>query len=141
MKRTYGALPETMRDMELYDRCMSTVKNNGFDTDEIKAAGLTPVKADKVNAPLIDECFMNLECRLRWEKEIVPGDDYVLACLEIVNVHVDERHLDENDLGRTGGDGDTLQYPSPRGPGELRRHRPRLRGDSQKAERLCGVLR
>ena len=90
---------------ELYDRCMSTVKNNGFDTDEIKAAGLTPVKADKVNAPLIDECFMNLECRLRWEKEIAPGDDYVLACLEIVNVHVDERHLDENDLGRTGETG------------------------------------
>ena len=29
-----------------YDACMSTCRNNGFDTDEIKAAGLTPVPAD-----------------------------------------------------------------------------------------------
>lgn len=35
-------------------------------------------------------------------KEIAEGDDYVLMCLEIVNVHIDERHMDENDLGRTG---------------------------------------
>ena len=48
-----------------YDACMSTCRNNGFDTDEIKAAGLTPVPADLVNAPMVDECFMNLECRFR----------------------------------------------------------------------------
>ena len=48
---------------------------------------------------------MNLECRFKWEKEIAEGDDYVLVCLEIVNVHIDERHVDENDLGRTGETG------------------------------------
>lgn len=88
-----------------YDACMSTCRNNGFDTDEIKAAGLTPVPADLVNAPMVDECFMNLECRFRWEKEIAEGDDYVLACLEIVCAHIDERHLNESDLGRTGETG------------------------------------
>ncbi len=46
---------------DLYDKCMSTCKNNGFEIDEIKTAGLTSVKAEKVNAPLIDECFMNIE--------------------------------------------------------------------------------
>ena len=90
---------------DLYDQCMSTCRNNGFDTDEIKTAGLTAVKAEMVNAPLIDECFMNLECRFRWEKEIVDGDDYVLICLEIVNVHIDEKHMDESNLGRTGETG------------------------------------
>lgn len=90
---------------DLYDKCMSTIKNNGFETDEIKAAGLTPVKADMVNAPLIEECFMNLECRFQWEKEVAEGDDCVLVCLEIVNVHIEERHLDESDLGRTGETG------------------------------------
>ena len=90
---------------DIYDKCMLTITNNGFETDEITASGLTPVKADKVNAPLIDECFMNLECRFKWEKELVEGDDHVLACLEIVNVHIDGRHIDENDLGRTGETG------------------------------------
>lgn len=58
-----------------------------------------------VNAPMIDECFMNLECRFKWEKEISEGDDYALVVLEIVKVHIDERHMDENDLGRTGETG------------------------------------
>ena len=52
------------------------------------AAGLTPVPADLVNAPMVDECFMNLECRFRRKKEIAEGDDYVLACLEIVCAHI-----------------------------------------------------
>ena len=39
---------------DLYDQCMSTCRNNGFETDEIKTAGLTAVKAEMVNAPLID---------------------------------------------------------------------------------------
>ena len=58
-----------------------------------------------LNAPMIEECFINLECKFKWEKEIAKGDDYVLICLEIVNVHIDERHLNENDLGRTGKTG------------------------------------
>ena len=90
---------------DLYDKCMSTCRNNAFETDEITAAGLTPIRADMVNAPLIDECFMNLECRLQWEKEIADGDDSVLACLKIVCVHIDEQHADESALGRTGETG------------------------------------
>ena len=88
-----------------YDACMSTCRHNGWETDEIAAAGLTAVRAGRVNAPLIEECFMNLECRYRWEKEIVEGDDHALICLEIVQAHIEERHLDESDLGRTGETG------------------------------------
>lgn len=111
----YGHLYQTLHETggavinfmsaDLYDKCMSTIRHNGFDDDEITAAGLTAVKAEKVNAPMIEECFLNLECKLKWEKEIAEGDDSVLACLEIVNIHIDERHLDENDLGRTGKTG------------------------------------
>ena len=111
----YGHLYQTLHEAgdavinfmsaDLYDKCMSSCKNNGFEIDEIKNAGLTSVKAEMVNAPLIDECFMNLECRFRWEREIVEGDDYVLVCLEIVCVHIDESHIDEGDLGRTGETG------------------------------------
>lgn len=111
----YGHLYQTLHETgeavinfmsaDLYDKCMATIRHNGFDDDEITEAGLTAVKAEKVNAPMIEECFLNLECKLKWEKEIAEGDDSILACLEIVNVHMEERHLDENDLGRTGKTG------------------------------------
>lgn len=78
---------------DLYDSSMETIKNNQFEVDEILESGLTSVPADKVNAPMVEECFMNLECRFCWEKEIVPSDDHVIICLEIVNVHIDENHL------------------------------------------------
>lgn len=90
---------------DLYDKCMATIQHNDFETDEIAAAELTARRAGMVNAPLIEECFMNLECAFRWEKEISVGDDSVLACLEVLNVQIDERHLDEGDLGRTGETG------------------------------------
>lgn len=102
-----------------YDACMATIKNNAWEKDEITSSGLTAVPAAVVNAPMIDECFMNLECRLLWEKEIVPGDDHVIACLEVVNVHIDPRHADESDLGRLGKTGIlyNVHHPvNPEGP-------------------------
>lgn len=111
----YGHLYQTLHETkaavinfmseDIYDKCMTTIRHNQFDDDEIATAGLTAVKSDMVNAPMIEECFINLECNFKWEKEISEGDDYVLMCLEIVNVHIDEHHLDENDLGRTGKTG------------------------------------
>ena len=111
----YGHLYQTLHETEetvinfmsaeLYDKCMVTIRHNRFDDDEIVLVGLTAVNADMVNAPMIGECFINLECRVKWEKEIAEGDDDVLMCLEIVKAHIDERHLDENDLGQTGKTG------------------------------------
>lgn len=56
-------------------------------------------------SPRIKECFLNLECRYLWEKEIKEGSDHVLMCLEAVNVCIDERHLDEAAQGRYGENG------------------------------------
>lgn len=111
----YGHLYQTLHETQeavinfmsadIYDACMVTIRHNDFDADEISAAGLTAVKADLVSSPMIDECFLNLECRFKWEREIAEGDDSVLVCLEVVSLHMDERHLDEGDLGRTGRTG------------------------------------
>ena len=81
--------------------CMATIRNNTFEADEITASGLTVEKADWVNAPMVKECFMNLECRYVWEKEIIPGDDHVMICLEVLGLHIDEDHLKD----RTGEQG------------------------------------
>ena len=42
---------------------------------------------------MVRECFMNLECRYAWEKEIVPGDDHAMICLEVIGAHIDETYL------------------------------------------------
>ena len=86
---------------EVHSACMATIHNNDFEKDEITASGLTAEKADWVNAPMVKECFMNLECRYEWEKEIVPGDDHVMVCLEVLGVHIDESHMAD----RTGEQG------------------------------------
>ena len=51
---------------DIYDKCMATIRYNQFVDDEIAAADLTAVKVDMVNAPMIEECFINLECRFKW---------------------------------------------------------------------------
>jgi len=71
---------------DIYENCIATITNNGFDNDEIALSGLTAEQAKSVNAPCIKECFLNLECRYLWEREITDGDTHVLMCLEVVNV-------------------------------------------------------
>ena len=78
---------------ELYDTCMKTIQNNKFEADEITASGLTVKRASWVDAPMAEERFLNLECKYVWEKEIVPGDDHVIICLEVIGGHVDEAYL------------------------------------------------
>ena len=84
-----------------YEDCMKTIQNNQFEVDEISSSGLTVEKASWVDAPMVEECFMNLECKLIWEKEIVPGDDHAMLCLEVIGLHIDENHLPD----RTGESG------------------------------------
>ena len=90
---------------DCYDKCVQTIANNGFDNDEITLSGLTSEQASVVNAPMIKECFLNLECRYLWEKEIVEGSSTVLMCLEVVNICADEIYLDEKLQGRYGDTG------------------------------------
>ncbi len=90
---------------DIYELCLATIQNNGFDNDEIALSGLTAVPASKVDAPLIKECFMNLECRYLWDREITEDSTHVLVCLEVVNICIDENHLDESKQGRYGKHG------------------------------------
>ncbi len=39
-------------------------KFSGRDIDKFQAAGFTPVKGEHVNAPLLKECLINVECRI-----------------------------------------------------------------------------
>jgi len=89
---------------DIYDLCTKTITNNGFD-DEISLSGLTVESAAVVNAPRIKECFLSLESRYAWEREITEGSPHVVVCFEIVNVCIEEAYLDETTQGRYGGSG------------------------------------
>jgi flavin reductase (DIM6/NTAB) family NADH-FMN oxidoreductase RutF len=65
---------------------------SGRDTDKFAACGLHALVADKVGAPLIEECPINLECVTRHRLSLGAHDLFVA---EVVAVHYDEEILDE----------------------------------------------
>ena len=67
--------------------------NSGRDVDKFSETKLTPEKADKVKAPLIRECPVNMECIL---KDTIPLGAHDLFIGEIVEVHIDQEVVDEN---------------------------------------------
>lgn len=97
-------------------RCMRTIENNGLETNEITASGLTAVPAKKVNAPMVEECFLNLECEFEWEKELVPGGDHVVMCGKIVGFSMDEKYYNPEKTGRYGDTGYLYNIHQPTNP-------------------------
>ena len=65
---------------------------SGKDIDKFSETKLTQEKADKVKAPLIRECPVNMECIL---KDRIPLGAHDLFIGEIVQVHIDQNILDE----------------------------------------------
>ena len=61
---------------------------SGAGVDKFAAFGLTPVAASQVKAPLIEECFANIECRVIDRKMI---DRYNMFILEAVAAWRDPR--------------------------------------------------
>lgn len=60
------------------------------EVDKFKRFGLTPVAARKVKAPLIDECFANLECRVEDDSLV---ERYGLFVLRVLKAWADPAEL------------------------------------------------
>ena len=99
-----------------FRRCMDTIKNNGEDTDEIAASGLTVETSKVVNAPRIRECFLNLECRLGWHKPLHAGSLHHVFAGEVVHVAVSEDTVKTGSDGRYGDEGYIYNIHSPINP-------------------------
>lgn len=85
------------------------------DVDEFKEAGLTPVKADLVRAPVVAESPINLECRLTQILEFGEApltNSFIIG--EVLRVHVRDELYANGEIqmsklkaiGRLGGGGD-----------------------------------
>lgn len=66
---------------------------SGRDVEKFEIMHLTPEKADKVNAPMIKESPVNLECKV---KDVLHLGSHDMFIAEVVAVHVDDQYMDEN---------------------------------------------
>ncbi len=73
----------------LHQTC-ATIKNNGNETDELAASGLTAVPSKIIKAPSIKESTVTLECVLKWEKSLAEESHWSLLCGEIVQIAIED---------------------------------------------------
>ena len=66
---------------------------SGKKNDKIAEMGFTLKESQKVSAPYIDECPVNIECKV---KNIIPLGTHDMFIAEVVASHVNEDLLDEN---------------------------------------------
>ena len=71
--------------IDLMNEVVGISNSTGAELDKFKEFGLTPVSAEKVRAPLIDECYANFECCLA-DAGLVAS--YGLFIWEVVKAHV-----------------------------------------------------
>lgn len=65
---------------------------SGRDVDKFKEMKLTKERANIIKAPLIKECPVSVECKV---KEIVPLGSHDMFVAEIVAIDADEKYIDE----------------------------------------------
>jgi flavin reductase (DIM6/NTAB) family NADH-FMN oxidoreductase RutF len=67
--------------VKLARKVVEVGNSSGRDLDKFEAFGLTPVPAERVKAPLIAECFANLECKVADARLV---NTYNLFILEVL---------------------------------------------------------
>ena len=87
-----GAFTVSMGDAEHAAACDYVgIESGNSVPDKVARAGFHVTKSERVDAPVIDELPLALECKL-----VSYDEETRLLTGEIVNVSVDERALDEN---------------------------------------------
>lgn len=65
---------------------------SGREEDKFRTAGLTKGEAEKVNAPIILESPVNIECRVQ---EVLPLGSHDMFIARVVNVQVSDEYMDD----------------------------------------------
>jgi flavin reductase (DIM6/NTAB) family NADH-FMN oxidoreductase RutF len=101
---------------DLAEAMVQTSRAYPPDVDEFKETGLTPIKADRVGAPLLAESPINMECRLLQILEFgrePRKNEFIIG--EVVRVHIKDEFIVDGQLqplklkiiGRLSGHGKT----------------------------------
>ncbi len=84
---------------ELMETVVDIGNVSGAEVDKWARFALTPVPAAEVGAPLVGECFANLECRVA-DRRLV--DDYGLWLVEPVRAWIDEERRGAGEFHHRG---------------------------------------
>lgn len=100
--------------VELAAAVVGCGNTSGARVDKFARFGLTPGAASQVAAPLIDECWANLECRVVDTRGV---ERYGVFVLEVVKAWIDPRAKDPRTLHHRGRGrfmiaGETITLPS-----------------------------
>jgi flavin reductase (DIM6/NTAB) family NADH-FMN oxidoreductase RutF len=72
--------------VEIAEKVVGCGNTSGANIDKFEAFQLTPTPAVRVGAPLIEECYANLECRVA---DTSMADKYGLFVVEVVKAWID----------------------------------------------------
>jgi flavin reductase (DIM6/NTAB) family NADH-FMN oxidoreductase RutF len=100
--------------VELAPKVVQVGNSSGRDIDKFAAFGLTPVPAEGVAAPLVAECFANLECKVADTRLV---NKYNLFVLEVLKAWIDPkqkkpRTIHHHGYGNFVVDGETIKLKS-----------------------------
>lgn len=100
--------------VELAPKIVQIGECSGRDVDKFARFGLTPAPASLVGAPLVAECFANLECRIADTRLVARYDLFVL---EVVKAWRDPKRKDPRTIhhhgyGRFAVDGEMIVLKS-----------------------------
>lgn len=100
--------------VELADQVVGCGNTSGEKIDKFETFGLTPEPASQVGAPLIAECYANLECKVADSRMV---NKYNFFILEVVKAWVnpaikDPRTLHHRGMGYFMVAGKTIKLPS-----------------------------
>jgi len=102
--------------VELAEKVVGCGNTSGRQVDKFKTFGLTPVAAADVKAPLIAECYANLECKVIDQRLVA---QYNFFILEVVKAWIDPRQKHPRTMHHQGEGvfliaGRTINLPSPK---------------------------
>jgi flavin reductase (DIM6/NTAB) family NADH-FMN oxidoreductase RutF len=83
--RRSGECVINLPTLDLIDKVVKVGNSTGAEIDKFSAFELTPAAAEKVGAPLIEECYANFECKLADGSQIAK---HGLFIWEVVKAHV-----------------------------------------------------
>ena len=100
--------------VELAEKVVSCGNTSGRKVDKFKVFGLTQAPASCVKAPLIEECYANLECKVVDGKVVAK---YNLFILEVLKAWIDPARKDPQTIHHRGRGtflvaGETIKLPS-----------------------------
>ena len=113
LKRT-GECVINIPDVGLAKKAVGCGNTSGRTVDKFKDFHLTPAEASCVKAPMVGECYANLECKVIDERMAA---QYNLFILEVVQAWTDPRKKNPRPIHHRGRDvfmisGKTIKLPS-----------------------------